>query len=180
MGIGEDGADDKPVVFKIKGQIIALLWLCFFNFLFGFALIKMIRYEQITFSGVFGIVTLLIVFWIIGVMIMTARSDVMIDDQGISRCFLGKIWRTIRWDNITLITAFPVSDGFGKITRAYNIFPIVKPHFSFNPSGKMTFSEYMTDTPKLVELLNHYVLKYDIKIEIRETLGGKLTPASRL
>lgn len=177
MDIQKNTVATKSVVFKIKGQVLVLLWVCALTLLFGFILIDMIRTGRETFEGGLAIVLLLMFFWVMGFMLMVGRSDVIIDDQGISRCFLGKTWRTIRWDNIMRITKFPVSDGFGKIVKGYNIFPKVKPRFSFNPSGKMTFGEYMDDIPKLIEMLNFYVLKYDIKVEVRETPYGEFISA---
>jgi hypothetical protein len=115
-----------------------------------------------------------------GAVLLFGRSDVVTDDQGISRRLFGWTWQTVLWTNIRLITAFPVTGGYGYTARAFNIFPSVRPKVRLMPSGKMMFTDKMSDASRLVELLNHYASIHGIKIEIRDSLMGSLKPASRL
>jgi hypothetical protein len=86
----------------------------------------------------------------------------------------------VQWGNIIKITRFFTSNGFGKILRCYNVFPAKKPLFRFFPSGKLTFHEEVKDVHKLTELLNYYILQYNIPVEIRETPYGKFISVKTL
>ena len=172
-------AINNPAIFKFEGQYLVILWffivICILGFL-GVAIIK----RGVGFGGgMFLLISVSFILFITG-LLLTGRSDVVVDDQGISRCLLGKTWQTIRWENARLITAFPVSGGRSYMARGFNIYPIVKPQFSLMPSGKMVFNDKVGDAPKLVELLNYYSSKHGIRIEIRDTLLGKLTQVNRL
>ena len=111
---------------------------------------------------------------------MTYCSDIIIDSIGISRCYLGFTWRTLKWNNIKKIRRFFTSNGFGKIQRTYNVFPTKKPLIRFLPSGKMTFPEEVKDAHKLTELLNYYILQYNIAVEVRETPYGEFISVKTL
>lgn len=180
MNIQNSIATDAPVVFKCSrrentGLFFSFVLICVWGF-FIFNIIK--QGGQSIGVVVFAIIFLF--FLITGALIFAAGSDVVIKNDGITRCRFGKTWQTIRWDNVRLITAFPISDGQGHISKAFNVFPIVKPRYSLLPSGRMAFTDSMRESSKMIELLNHYASVYNINIEIKETLQGKFTPTSRL
>ncbi|HEY8100168.1 MAG TPA: hypothetical protein VIF82_05405 [Burkholderiaceae bacterium] len=173
----------SPTIFKYGKWRLAIAWPLFVAM--GILTIFMIneRYEsasRVSISGVviFSILTVFIGF--ISVIATLGSLDIFIDDQCICRQLFSMTLQTIRWDNIRLITAFPVSGGHGYTARAFNIFPIIKPRFGLQPSGKIFFDDKLENAPELVDLLNHYVSKHGIKIEIRDTLLGNLTSATRL
>jgi hypothetical protein len=169
------------MVFCFKGQLYFLIAAYAISGLFLFLglAIETGRQGTVTFGEpiMFGGFLL---FSILGTISFLDQSDIVVDDQGISRCILGWPWKKIRWDNVRLITAFPVSGGPGYSARAFNIFPIVKPQFRLLPSGKILFNDKVQNASTLVELLNQYALKHGIKIETRDTLWSDRKPTNRL
>jgi hypothetical protein len=121
-------------------------------------------------------------FWIsfLAILGFFNQTDIAIDDDGLSRILWGHTWQTMRWDDVRLISAFPVSRGNGSTQRAFNIFPIVKPFPRLSPSGKIMFDDKIEDVSKLVELLNHYAQQRGIKIEVRDTVLGERQQVARL
>jgi hypothetical protein len=156
-----------------------ILWICVGFSLVGF--IRLLRGRPPDDSGgmIFSVAWIAFVL-LVGAVLLFGKSDVLIDDQGISRRLFGWTWLTIQWANVRLITAFPVSGGYGYSARAFNIFPTVKAAIRLMPSGKMAFTDKVSGAPRLVELLNHYASSHRINIEIRDSLMGGLKPASRL
>lgn len=166
--------------FKIKGKFKVIIWLLCMNFIILFAWYHMIKNGKVTFGGEVIGVCLLVVFWLTAVFLFISKSDVVISDQGVSRVFFTIIWRTLSWSNIQRITRFSVYIGNGKTKIAYNIFPKEKMGFSFSPSGKISFVQEMECPDRFEALLNEYVLKYNIRIEVREELTGKYKTVNHL
>jgi hypothetical protein len=167
--------------FRFSGRLLAILiWmgiaLCFIGTL------TFIRVQQpgAPTGGITVLVMSISFVLLVGAVLLFGNSDVVIDEQGISRRLFGWTWQTVRWTNIRLITAFPVSGGYGYTARGFNIFPSVRPTVRLMPSGKMWFTDKISNAPRLVELLNHYASSQSIKIEIRDSLIGSLKSASRL
>jgi hypothetical protein len=165
--------------FRFPGRLWVILWTGLALTFIG--VLTFIRIRQPGATGGIGVLVTSISFvLLLGAVLLFGRSDVVIDDQGISQRLFGWTWKAVCWRNVRLITAFPVSGGYGYTARAFNIFPLVRPHFRLMPSGKMMFTDKISDSPRLVDLLNQYASSHVIKIEIRDSLAGSLKPASRL
>jgi|SRR5579864_1549204 len=169
------------MVFHFKGQLYFLIAVYAIGGLFLFlgVAIETGRHGAVTFGEAI-IFAAFLLFLIMGTMRFLDTSDIVVNDLGISRSILGWPWKTIQWENVRLITAFPVSGGPDYSARAFNIFPIVKPKIRLMPSGKIMFDDKVQNASALVDLLNQYVLKHGIKIETRDTLWSDRKPASRL
>lgn len=179
MNIQDDIAPGTQAIFEFKGKFLVLIWLCAVICITGFLGISLIMSGGSSGRVIFLLISCLFLFAVSG-LLLHGRSDVVIDENGISRRLFDKTWQTIRWENVRLITAFPVSGGSGYKARAFNIFPVIKPRIRLFPSGKMFFDDKLENAPRLVELLNYYVIKYGIKTETRDSLLGKLTPSTHL
>jgi hypothetical protein len=121
-------------------------------------------------------------FWIsfLAVLGFFNQTDIEIDDDGLSRILCGHVWQRMLWDDVRLISAFPVSRGNGSTQRAFNIFPIVNPTPRLSPSGKMMFNDKIENVSRLVELLNHHAQQHGIKIEVRDTVLGERKQVAKL
>jgi hypothetical protein len=165
--------------FRFAGRLLVILWMCIALCFIG--VLTFIRNRQPGATGGITVLVMSISFvLLVGAVLLFGRSDVVIDEKGISRRLFGWTWKTVHWPNIRLITAFPVTGGYGYTARAFNIFPSVRPTVRLMPSGKMMFTDKMSDAPRMVELLNYYASTNGIKIEIRDSLLGGLKAASRL
>ena len=103
-----------------------------------------------------------------------ARSDVVVDEHGIYRRFLG-LWayRRIRWDNIRRITARPVpfSPARGQTSvRGITFHPAASSFLALLPGGKFGFSDSVGNWQGLIEVMNHYIAKHRIEVVV---YGGK-------
>lgn len=109
-------------------------------------------------------------------------SSVIIDETGISRSFFGKIWRVILWNNVLVIKSFyvPNMDVGGKPNRKISIYPnhLIKKPLFLKSSKAIAIDARFGDFDRLIELLNVYISKYQIKTEI--LANGKRTQVNQL
>lgn len=119
---------------------------------FGYGLIIfMVFIPVICLAGFIGILNLM---------------GIVVDQRGISRIFLGKVWQSIEWENIKTIKLFNrFSREDGRYIRCFNIHPLKSAKFRFLPTGKIVFNEKMNDYEKFVEITNNYLRLHNIKIE---------------
>jgi hypothetical protein len=150
-------------IFVFKGQTLVLAWLLATIGVLGF-LGNLIARQNLFKGSLFLLLTLTITL-LVGALMLAGRSDVIIDDQGISRRIFGKTWQRMDWDNIRLIRAFPVSGGGGYSAQAYNIYPKVRPRFAVLPAGKMSFTDKMTNSTQFIEHLHRFASAHSIRIE---------------
>lgn len=125
----------------------------------------------------FYIYSLLILYK--AVTLLGGASDIVVDDEGISRRLYGWVWKRMRWDNIARIKAFEVYVEAQRIrSMAYNIFPIVKDQIRLLPSGKIAFLGTVDGITELLEVINKRADQYHILIQIKK--NGTVTTASQL
>lgn len=166
-------------VFKAKGTVLVVMWLCTLICYFGsFGVLMIVRGTVL--SGVILLTTAFLFFLVIAIAIINGWSDVEIDNNTISRTIFGLTWQKIGWEDVRLITAFPVSGGYGYIVRAFNIFPKTRPRFRILPPGKMVINDKPGNATKMVDLLNYYSSMHAIDIKISKTIGGKLVSSTHL
>jgi hypothetical protein len=126
-----------------------------------------------------SLVTSLLFLLIFGLLVI-ARSDVIVSNEGIARTLWGWTWRTIAWSNVELIKEFPVSRGNGQFVRGLNIFPRVKPTPRFTPSGKVFFTMDMKNSSELIQCLNRYIAAHGVALMVSETPLGESQLATQL
>lgn len=112
---------------------------------------------------------------IIGVSFIFSHSNIIINNQGISRSLLGKTFQTIRWDNIKIIKTFFLVDPNNrmKLARVIIIYPVIRQSSDLFPFNRMRFGGNAENKSKFIELLNFYISKYNIQVEETAFQGGK-------
>ena len=130
------------------------------------------------FVAAFVVVSLIFSF-IFGLLIV-ARSDVVVSEEGIERILWGWTWRTMSWTNVSRIKQFRAPRGNGQFVWAMNIFPKVKPAHRFTPSGKVFFSMDVRNSHDLTLRLNEYIAKHGIQLEVCATQFGRPEQATEL
>ena len=117
-------------------------------------------------AGFFGIITI------------RGTSDVVVDDQGISRTFFGMTWQSFQWDSVERLVVRRVMDpssNFGKTIRAFVLYQ--KNRRRRLLSG-MSFLENAEKMPDLIRFLNHYIARH--KIQIESDINGTMSVLSTL
>ena len=128
-----------------------------------FAVIAVVRHQ---FSYEFFIFLWLVSFLYLffGVLILTQKSDVLVNCNGISRFLFNKVWQSIVWNDIAVIREFSIISN-NKVLRGIHIFFPKVPFFRFTLGKKIVLSEDIDNFEALVDILNCYVLKYKLKVE---------------
>jgi hypothetical protein len=109
-------------------------------------------------------------FWVVQIYAIANTLDVVVDGEGIRRCFGGKTWLSIKWINVkhiqrtTRILA-PYNGGKSISLTYINIWPINKPRIRLSPSGKLSFSSQMAGFDEFIELVSQNAKKYRLTIE---------------
>jgi hypothetical protein len=174
-------ATNKSVVFKFKQLCLTIFWLCAMNVFLMYAYIRRIHQEKETFGDTVALVIILTIVWLIGILVLSAQSDVVIDKQKISRRLFGLTWQRIRWDNIDRIVVFPITKGTSYyVLRGFNIYPKIKPSIKLLPAGKMAITENINDASNFINLLNNFIIEYKIRVEKKDSLHGESTLVSHI
>jgi hypothetical protein len=172
-----------PAVFKYKNFTPNLIFGCIF-IIGAWATFYALLLDAIARGTGFGYAVLLALLSLFLTAVLciaiTGSSDIIIDEQGISRRLFGKVWRTIHWDNIEIIKTFHVvAQGFRpKSVRAFTIYPTGVLFGWSYLSGGIGFSENFMNMERLIGLINLYAAKHNIKIEVQA--NGMRTPATHL
>lgn len=177
--IWSDRIVSNITVFKFRGQYLIALWMCVTSGLCIFLGGIWIKRDGALGGGIFLLISLSLII-LVGGLILAGRSVLSIDDQCLSRQIFGKTWQKIKWENVSLITAFPVSSMRGLNARGFNIYPTTKPIFRITPSGKITFTDQLENISELIALINDYASQKKIPIKIRKTLFDELKPSDKL
>jgi hypothetical protein len=181
VNIEDDAAPCTPEVFTYSGQGLELLkWLPAISLpLIGsvMTVARRDRFLSETFGALVAMAILLLFFLTFGALVSLMRSDLVIDDQGITRILCGKTVQVIRWDNIKLIKAEPVNVP-GLSARLFAIYRKVNPKFTLLRGTKV--DDRIQGAPRLVELLDSYATKHSIEIKVRTWPNGKLVQVDHL
>lgn len=113
------------------------------------------------------------------VTLLSSASDIVVDDDDISRRLFGWVWKRMRWDNISRIKSWEVYvEADGVRSTAYNIFPIVKDRLRLFPSGKIAFRSTVGGIDELLEVMNKHASDRHVLLQAR--INGKVTTVSQL
>jgi hypothetical protein len=161
--------------FKYEGLALLVTWgitvLLVSMFLATFALMHVEVHDSLIRPMVFLIVSsifILLITWLL----ITSRSDLLIDDRGISRAIFGWVWQTIEWRNTKVIRSFPASRGEVRTSRTFAVHPLTKTGLSLTLKGIMVFNERLDGFPELLDLLNKYVRLNNIRVETSTVVYG--------
>ena len=116
----------------------------------------------------------------IGLFVIYSGLDIVVSDDGVSKCFCGKRLQYIKWDEVKLIRKYTISDGAGNFSKAYNVCTDCEKCARFGLSGKIAFREDIKDSKVLINIINQYIVKYQIKVEMRDSLKGEFTSTNQL
>jgi hypothetical protein len=167
-----------PAIFKFAGQTPTRIALCVLALWWAFFCVIWIRRGGSASGATFLLISLLFVLLISG-LTLTSQSDVVIDDQGISKRLFGVTLRTIRWDNVREVRVFQLKGIYAeKMIRALAIYPAVGPKGNLSSIGKLVIRERFEKMDLMIEMMNHYISKYGIRIVIEA--DGSSTVASHL
>jgi len=159
------------MIFKIrKLRVFCINFILLTVLLTGLFIVAKIR-SQIGLEWLISLVFFPILLVSSFVMILSLM-DIMINELGISRRFLGMTWQSIEWRNVKVIKIFDGIDREqGKITY-FNVFPIIPSKFRIVPGGKIIFNDaWMVDFLKFKNIINGYILIN--KISIERKINGK-------
>lgn len=92
-------------------------------------------------------------------------SDVLVDDLGISWFLFGRIWKTVRWDKVKRIRIrYGRNVSTKKTYTTYTVDQTKRPRFFLLRNGGITFSDEIDRVRGLLDIINHYVSKYNIEV----------------
>ena len=172
-----------PVVFKYKNFVLLFIAACLFvvmGWVFSCLLLKdaIARETGLGYGVLQSLLSLFLT--VVFCTAIAGSSDIIIDENGISRRIFGKVWRTIQWGNIKIVKTFHViALGFrSKRIRAFVVCPSSVPSGWSYLSSRITFTENFVNVEQLIELINHYISKHNIKIEVQT--NGVKTAATHL
>jgi hypothetical protein len=163
--------DEKERVFKLPARFTfkelkwVCIWMCVVYPLILFMGIMLLVKGGLSFVTV-TVLSLFIFMGIAGLLSIFGFSDILIDNRGISRYLFGKIWQDIPWEDIRLIKTYPLTDyNTFKKTTAFNIFPSIGSSANSRWFNRIFFVEGAENMSVMLEIMNHYILKYHIEIE---------------
>lgn len=161
--------------FKYEGLALLVAWgitvLLVSIFLATFALMHVAAHDSLMRPIVFLIVSsifILLITWLL----ITSRSDLLIDDRGISRAIFGWTWQTIEWRNTKVVRSFPASRRDGCTSRTFAVHPLTRTGLSLTLKGIMVFNERLDGFPELLDLLNKYISLNSIRVETSTVVYG--------
>jgi len=115
-------------------------------------------------NGMLGMVIFSSIFFIGGIFVCLGYSDVIVDDQGVSRRLLGWVWRSISWDKIELIRIVEISGRSAQFARSMvAIVPIQS--VSGRKLRSIVFSKEVDAAGRLVTAMNRRIAQYRIPVE---------------
>ena len=161
---------------KLRVGIVCYFILVFF---WGWLISKVIAQgtDILHFMLVFGIFLLI---FLSGYFVIYGVLDLVVSDDGLSKCFFGKRIQYIKWQEVKLIRKFTVSDGTGNFSKIYDLCTDIEKRDHLGYSGKIVFRDDIHDLNVLIDLINQYIHKYQIKVEMRDSLMGEFTSTNQL
>jgi hypothetical protein len=150
--------------FKFKGFIPAFVALVLFAGLWVFFAF-VIPMAGAGLGGVVFCLCVAVLLLALGRVFLISKSDLVMDDQGVTRIFLGKEVQSIPWTGVQRIVAYPVRGaGVSHNVTAYNILALSSPA-ARSKTRKIYFNDQSTDLTALLDCLNFYAGKHGLKVE---------------
>ncbi|HXS74346.1 MAG TPA: hypothetical protein VN725_09940 [Rhodanobacteraceae bacterium] len=156
---GQIRAKFKRLPFVIGWTVLMILLAAFFSFVW-------VEQNGFLDASIFAVIAFLFILGY-GGMLITGASDIVLSDKGVSRQLFGITWKEIHWSNISKVVVFFIPNFRAKsLQKAYNVFPHNKPVIRLLPSGKIAFIGNAKNMNLLLEGMNHYLSRYNIRIEL--------------
>jgi hypothetical protein len=153
-----------PYVYKFKGRFPALI-VC------GLMTVLLVVFAGLIASqgGGVGVAIFFLVgalfFLLIGGVFFIGKTNIVIDNESISRTILGKRFKVIQWKDIERITVFPVRGAaVSSNVTGYNIVTS-RNGSNLSNTKKIFFSSQGNDLFDLLECMNIYIARFNIKAE---------------
>ena len=159
--------EQQPVAFQFSGLRFRLVYiLAVITPLEVFLLIEAILGggSAIWFLFLLGI---LLFYVLIPYLLIRADSDVIVDNEHISRRFVGQTIQSLSWSNIQEVTVVRAPNRDHPNRVAINFMPKVVPRRSFTRTGRIVFATDPLRTGTLSELLNiinQQITQHGIKV----------------
>lgn len=113
IGVVMDG-----IVYKYKWRFFPLVWLLIVAPLVIF--LDVVAAARRQWAAVLLLPAILIFFVVIDWIIIIARSDICIDDDGVARKSYGVIWQKINWTDMRRLSiSFKRMPGDGRLVRSF-------------------------------------------------------------
>jgi hypothetical protein len=165
-------SDTSSRLFKFKGFLPAFTVLVLFIALWIlFAVV--IPIEGGSLGGTIFCLSVAVLLLFLGLIFLIGKSDIIIDDDGISRALFGKTIQVVPWIDVQRVVVYPVrAAGVSRGVTAYNI--VASPSSSKRSNGrKIYFNDQSTDLTALIDFLNIFIVKHQIRVEY--VAGGHTT-----
>jgi hypothetical protein len=157
---------NEPTVFKCNTRIWFTFSLTLVVF-FSSAYISFIVEQQGSLFKGLAILFCGILMCTFSVLIsINQQSDLVINDQSISKSLFGKTWRSVEWKNVREIHIGLVPRFSKPPVKCCWIYPSLESR-SGTKCGVISIGYERKDIVALLEVINHYISKYDIKIQSR-------------
>lgn len=159
----------EKVVFRYKRLPFMIAWVVIVTGLLAFLAIQALRQKGMT-AGlvIFFVSAFAIIYWQ-GFLVVFGASDIIINNDGVSRILFGMTWKKISWENMARIVCFEVYySRWHTNVMVYNLFPKIKPKVRLFPSGKMWITGNFKDVNKMRNLMNEFVLEYGIPVQCKQ------------
>lgn len=117
-------------------------------------------------DGLLGLALFLPFFLILGAFVVLGKSDVILDEKGVSRRLLGWEWCSVSWDNVELVRVVEVSGRAAQFGRSM-IAIVPAQSVPGRKSRNIVFSKDVDEVGKLVTEMNRYIAAYRIPVERR-------------
>ncbi len=169
--MNSDLKNEPTIAFKFKYKLLfAALVVLIVSILLSGSIVGYIR--QGTGLGMLIIAFVMSLFCVfVSFLVFIGRSDVLIDNTGITRVLFGKIIRRINWDNVKLVRVSPLSRWDSrKQVSAYNIFASSR-NATSPRTRRIYFGDYGVDVHELISVINFYINEY--KIPVEKIIDGK-------
>jgi hypothetical protein len=153
--------------FSFKGKGLLAIAELLISLVFAMPFI-LIEHSRTGLPSVGEVVLALIVLSFVLAAILDIRqtSDIVADDQYISRRLFGWSWQTIPWNRIRLIKVIPFFHPvLRKIVRIISIYPSGDSRPRLLPLTKMAFFDQAKNMNELIAIINHHAAINHVKIE---------------
>ncbi|CBA16888.1 hypothetical protein [Xanthomonas albilineans] len=166
-----------PETFKFKGFWPAFIIMSLFVSLWVFIAIT-VPMQGGGLGGIIfclGVAALLsLIVWIF----LVGKSDIVIDENSITRVFLGKRLQSMAWTDVERIVVFPMrAPGMSRAMTSYNIIPSASSG-KVNFPRKIYFGDQKTDLTDLIKVMNFFIARHNITVEHKS--DGRTTVTNSL
>lgn len=162
----------SPYIYKFKGRFLGLV-VCglMASLLVVFAVLIAGQGDGV--AGVIFFFAGAFFFLLIGWILFIGKADIFIDNESISRAVFGRRFKILQWKDVELITVFGVrGGGVSSNVTGYNIIAS-RNRSKLSTTKKIFFSSQGNDLSGLIECMNIYIARFNIKAE-RESGGTRV------